>query len=142
MKAKINLIIDALLLLALGAIAGIGLLIKHVLVPGFRRWEIYGRNVELTFWGLDRHEWGTVHYAIGIAFALLLLLHVVLHWALVVAIGRKLIPHRLARCAAAAVLLAAAVALAVLPILAKPDVHDVRAGMGRGRGHARPLREP
>jgi hypothetical protein len=41
-RAKLNLIIDALLLLCLAAIAGIGFLIKYVLVPGHLRWEIYG----------------------------------------------------------------------------------------------------
>jgi hypothetical protein len=46
-KAKLNLVIDALLLLCMAAMAGIGLLMKYVLVPGFKRWEIYGRNVEL-----------------------------------------------------------------------------------------------
>jgi len=134
LKAKINLILDALLLLALGAMSGIGLLIKNVLVPGFRRWDIYGRNVELTFWGLGRHEWGMIHYAIGIGFAVLVVLHVVLHWPMVVAMGRKLIGHRLARRVAAVLLLAAAVALALLPILAKPEVHEP-AGRGHGRGH-------
>jgi len=50
-KSKLNLVIDALLLLCLAAIAGIGLLIKYVLVPGYQRWEIYGRNVSLFLLG-------------------------------------------------------------------------------------------
>ncbi|MHC4076764.1 MAG: DUF4405 domain-containing protein [Planctomycetota bacterium] len=61
-RAKLNLIIDALLLLCLAGIAGIGFLIKYVLVPGYQRWEIYGRNVSLFLWGLDRHQWGTIHF--------------------------------------------------------------------------------
>ena len=67
-KSTLNLIIDALLLVCMAAIAGIGLLMKNVLVPGYKRWDIYGRNVELYFWGLDRHQWGTIHFVIALVF--------------------------------------------------------------------------
>ena len=96
-KSKLNLVIDALLLLCVAAIAGIGLLIKYVLVPGYQRWEIYDRNVDLFFWGLDRHQWGTIHLATGIVFLALLVLHVVLHWSMIVGIYRQLIPNSFAR---------------------------------------------
>ena len=46
-KSKLNLILDVLLMLCFAAIVGIGLLMKYVLVPGYLRWEIYGRNVSL-----------------------------------------------------------------------------------------------
>jgi hypothetical protein len=61
-QSKLNLLIDAVLLLALALMAGLGFLIKWVLVPGFLRNEKYGSDVELEFFGLDRHEWGSVHY--------------------------------------------------------------------------------
>ncbi len=67
-RSKLNLITDGLMLLCMAAIAGIALLIKFVLVPGYQRWEIYGRNVELYFWGLDRHQWGTIHLLFGLVF--------------------------------------------------------------------------
>lgn len=40
-RAKLNLIIDGLLLFCMAALAGIGLLMKYVLIPGFQRWEVY-----------------------------------------------------------------------------------------------------
>jgi len=138
MKAKINLVIDALLLLAMAAIAGIALLIRYVLPPGSQRWEIYGRNVELYFWGLDRHGWGSIHYVVGLAFVGLLVLHVVLHWGMVVAIARRLIPNRLARRVAAVLLVALTVALVVFPAFVKPDLVEEGRGMHRGRGHGAP----
>ena len=55
-KSKLNLIIDFIMLIILIVIAGIGFLIKYVLVPGFKRNEIYGQDMELYFWGLDRHQ--------------------------------------------------------------------------------------
>ena len=134
MKSKLNLIIDALLLLCLAAIAGIGILIKHVLVPGSQRWEIYGRNVELLFLGLDRHQWGTIHYAVGWAFVGLLVLHVVLHWGMIVGIYRKLIPNRPARWIAAMVLAGSAIVLLGFSTFVRPDVREGAQGKGGG-GH-------
>lgn len=133
MKARINLVIDALLLIAMAAVAGIGLLMRYVLVPGYRRWEIYGRNVELYFWGLDRHGWGAIHYVVGLVLLALLVLHVVLHWGMIVSISRKLIPNRPARWVAAAILVALTVALLGFSVFVKPDV--VEEGRGEGRGH-------
>lgn len=134
MKARINLIIDALLLLAAAAIAGIGLLVRYVLVPGYQRWEIYGRNVELYFWGLDRHGWGSIHYVVGVVFMGLLVLHVILHWGMIVALGRKLIPNRLARRVVAVLLVALTVGLMIFSVFARPEVLEGGRGMGRGHG--------
>lgn len=123
-KSKLNLLIEALLLLCLAGIAGIGILIKHVLVPGFQRLEIYGRNVDLFFLGLNRHEWGTIHYAVGWTFLALMVLHIVLHWTAIVGICRRLIPNRQARWIAAAALLALTVFLVIFSALVKPEVRE------------------
>ena len=135
-KAKLNLIIDALLLLCLAAMAGIGLLIKYVLIPGFQRWEIYGRNVELFFWGMDRHQWGTIHLVLGLVFLALLVLHVILHWQMIVNIYRRLIPSRAARWLAAVVLAGVAIVLMGFWIYVKPDVRE--GGHGKGHGEHQP----
>jgi len=134
-KAKLNLVIDGLLFLNVAAIAGIGLLINYVLVPGFRQWEIYARNVDLRFLGLERHEWGAVHYVLGLVFLALLVLHVVLHWGMIVSISRKLIPNRLARRIVAAILLVLAVLLMAFSVFVKPDVQERGKGLRRGDGH-------
>ena len=128
-KSKLNLVIDALLLLCFAAIAGIGLLIKYVLVPGFQRWDIYGRNVSLFFWRLDRHQWGTIHFIIGLIFLALLVLHVVLHWQMIVGIYRRLIPNSFARWITALILLGVTVILFAFPYFVKPQVIE------QGRGH-------
>jgi len=130
-RAKLNLIIDALLLFCLVAIAGIGLLIKYVLVPGYQRWEIYGRNVSLFLWRLDRHQWGTIHFIIGLVFLSLLVLHIVLHWSMVVGIYRGLIPNRFVRRVIALILLMVTVLLFTFPYFVKPEVLE----QGRGKGY-------
>ena len=131
-KSKLNLVIDALLLLCLAAIAGIGLLIKYVLVPGYQRWEIYGRNVSLFLWRLDRHQWGTIHFIIGLIFLALLVLHIILHWQMIVGIYRRLIPNRFARWITALILLVVTIILFAFPYFVKPEV--IEQGRGKGRG--------
>lgn len=67
MKGKINFIIDVIMFILMALLAGIGLLIKYILLSGENRWIKYGRNVDLSFWGLDRHEWGTIHLWVAVA---------------------------------------------------------------------------
>lgn len=131
-RPKINLVIDAMLLLCIAAIAGIGLLMKYVLVPGYRRWEIYHRNVDLFFWGLGRHDWGTIHLVIGFVFLALLVLHVVLHWGMIVCIYRKLFPNTVLRYIVAVVLICLAILLFAFSFLVKPEVRE--RGFGRRHG--------
>lgn len=132
-KSKLNLIIEALLLLCIASIAGIGLLMRNVLVPGYQRWDIYGRNVELYFRGLDRHQWGTIHFVIALVLLALLVLHVVLHWAMIVGIYRKLMPNVKARWITAIVLLAITITLAFFSYTVRPDVHERDRGAGAGQ---------
>ncbi len=131
-RAKLNLIIDALLLLCIAAIAGIGLLMKYVLVPGYQRWEIYRRNVSLFLWGLDRHQWGTIHLMIGYIFLALLVLHIVLHWPMIVGIYHRLIPNRFARWITALILICITILLFAFSYIVKPEVWE--QGQGKGRG--------
>ena len=141
-KAKLKLVIDGLLLLNLAAIAGIGLLVKYVLVPGFREWEIYGRNVDLRLWGLDRHEWGAVHYYLGLALLALLVVHVVLHWGIIISILRKLIPNRIARRVVGGTLVVLAVLLMTFSFFVKLEIQEIGKGLGRGASHGSRLQQP
>ena len=134
-KSKLNLIIDVLLLLCISAIGGIGLLIKYVLVPGFRRWEIYNRNVDLSYWGMDRHEWGSIHFIIALIFLVLLVIHIILHWAMIVNIYRKLIPNSLARRIITVILICLVILLIIFPVFVKPDVQE--GGLGNVHGRLR-----
>jgi hypothetical protein len=131
-KSKLNLTIDGLLLLCIAAIVGIGLLIKYVLVAGYLRWEIYGRNVEMFFWGLDRHQWGTIHLVIGIVFLALLVLHIGLHWSTIIGMYSKLIPNRFARWLTALILILITIFLIAFSYFVTPEVYEQGRGKGRG----------
>lgn len=121
-KSKLNLSIDMVMLLLLLAVAGIGFLIKYVLIPGMQRNTIYGNNTDLEFWGLTRHEWGTIHLIISLVFLGLLILHIVLHWKMITCVYKRLIPHKTIRTAFAVSLTCIGFLLISFPLLIKPEV--------------------
>ena len=97
MKSKLNFIIDAIMFLLMGALAGIGLLIKYILLPGSERWIKYGRNVDLSFWGIDRHQWGHIHLIVAYVLVGFLVLHIILHWKMILCLYRKIIANKALR---------------------------------------------
>jgi len=121
-KSKLNLSIDILLLLLLMSMAGIGFLIKYVLLPGTERNARYGSEVDLEFWGMDRHEWGSVHLIISIIFLVFLLFHILFHWKMIVGIFRRMIPNALIRTVSATLITGISILLITFPIFVKPEI--------------------
>lgn len=120
-NTNLNLTIDTILLLLLLPMAGIGFIMKSVLLSGAERLAIYGADVELAFWGLTHHEWGTVHLYISLAFMAILLLHIIMHWTAIQIWFRKLLPNKSIR-TLIAILAIVAVLLSLLgPFMIKPE---------------------
>ena len=90
-KAKLNFVIDALMFLCMTAIAGLGFLMKYVLLPGRESTIKYGRRVDLSLLGLDRHDWGAIHLYLGFLLLALLVLHIVLHWNMIPGLFARLV---------------------------------------------------
>jgi hypothetical protein len=128
-KSKLNFIIDALMFLFMMAMAGLGFLMKYVLIPGQERWVKYGRNINFTLFGWDRHDWGDIHLDLGLIFLGLLVVHTILHWRQIVGLFQKFVPpERRAMVLLVFVLLAAF--LIYFPFLLSPDI----GALGRGTG--------
>jgi len=136
-RARLNFLIDVVMTVLMAAIAGLGLLMNWVLIPGSEREAIYGGRPDLYWLGLDRHQWGDVHLGLGIALLVLLVLHVALHWSQVVGIWRRMVASGPARVVLALVLLALVIALMAFPALVSPEVVDGGRGEGRGGGRGR-----
>jgi hypothetical protein len=132
-KSKTNFVIDALMFLCMMAMVGIGFLMKFVLIPGKDRWVIYGRNVELYSFGMDRHQWGTVHLILGFILLGLLVLHIILHWKMILHLYRCLIQSHIARRIIASLFIIVCVILLISPLILKPEVQELGRGEGRGR---------
>ena len=77
-RTTINFIIDALAFAGFLFLTTTGVLMRYVLPPG--------SGYHTTIWGLDRHDWGALHFWIAIVFLGALALHLFLHWRWVVCV--------------------------------------------------------
>jgi len=132
-KSKINLLIDAIMLIVFMAVAGLGFLIKYVLLPGYKINELYDSNTELFFWGLDRHQWGTIHLYLAFSLILLMILHIILHWGMIVCIFRQLIPGPTARIVISIIIGVLSIFLALAPLYVKPEIVRLQRKHNRNR---------
>jgi len=130
MKSKINFILDALMFLSMAAITGVGLLIKYVLIPGQERWVTYGRNVDLQMFGLNRHDWGSIHLIIGYILIGLLIVHIILHWKAILCLFRCTIKWSLFRSISAILFLIICSSFIFVPFVFKPEI--LERGHGNG----------
>lgn len=108
-------------------IAGIGFLIKYILVPGVERNAIYGKNVELSFLGIDRHQWGSIHLQLSFILLVLLLFHIIFHWQQIVSVFKRMIPDKTGRLVLTSVFAIVSIILCIIPLFVKPEIQQIRA---------------
>ncbi|MHC4395183.1 MAG: DUF4405 domain-containing protein [Planctomycetota bacterium] len=85
-RSSLNFIIDLVSFTNLLCLAFTGLIMKYVLPPGTGgrgRLLHDGRGTEEIeeLWSMTRHQWGDIHFYLAILFAVLMTIHIVLHWA-------------------------------------------------------------
>ena len=71
-KSSLNFFVDILSYISFILLATTGFLMYFVLPSG--------TGFRYQVWGLDRHQWGDIHFWASIFFLATILLHVVLHW--------------------------------------------------------------
>ncbi len=130
-KNTLNYIVDIFMFLLMMAIIGIGFLMKFVLITGQEKWIKYGRNVEESFLGLDRHAWGKVHLIMGLTLFAVLIFHLILHWKSITRFFKNAFAERTLRISLVFVLLLAGAMLVVFPFLVNPKVTAQEAGYGQ-----------
>ena len=89
LKNPLMRIINFLLYLSFCALVGTGALLTWKLVPGSRG----GRGLSVL--GMGRHDWGDLHFWLGVAFIALTVLHLLLNWAWLKKIASKSYAWRL-----------------------------------------------
>ena len=134
-KPKLNLIIDILLLILMAAIMGIGFLLKFRLLSGHEKWEKYGANLDTTLFGLDRHQWGTIHLILGLTLFVVLVLHIWFHWNMIICIFRKLIKNKGPRIIFTIVLCLLTLFFLVAPFVFNIEIEDIREKQGYYKSH-------
>jgi hypothetical protein len=75
-RANLNFVIDAVAIVAFGLLISTGFLVHYVLPAGSGHFSI--------LWGMDRHEWGQLHFWIAIVLMASMVLHLFLHWGWIV----------------------------------------------------------
>jgi hypothetical protein len=75
-RSNLNFLIDAVAMAGFVVLTTTGVLMRYLLPPGSGRYS--------TIWGLDRHDWGGVHFWISIGLFSVLTLHLILHWRWIV----------------------------------------------------------
>jgi len=129
-KPRLNFVLDALMFLCLAGLAGLGLLMRYVLVPGRVARATYGRPVELTWLGWDRHDWGDLHFYLALVLVGVLTVHLILHWQMILGLYERLLPDPKLRRRVAWAFLITVFLLLYIPFLATPKADE----RGRGRG--------
>ncbi len=119
-RPTINLSVDAAAFAAFVLLTSTGVLLRYVLPPGSGHRTI--------LWGLDRHDWGQIHFWISMAFLACLAIHLVLHrrWIVSVTRGRPREGSAL-RVALGIIGLLAVLAAAAAPFFAEVE-HEQRRG--------------
>jgi len=130
-KNTLNYIVDIFMFLLMMAIIGIGFLMKFVMITGQEKWVKYGRNVEESFLGLDRHGWGKVHLIMGLTLFAVLILHLILHWRSITRFFKNVFEERALRISLVSILLIVGVLLIIIPFMVNPKVTGVEAGYGQ-----------
>lgn len=111
-RTTVNFIMDSIVFVDLLLLATTGAIMRWVLPPGsgggggghgsgFRGGRLSGPDAEQVrqLLGLGRHDWGDVHFVLALLFVVLIVVHLVLHWAWIKTCAKSLLrPSRRRPC--------------------------------------------
>ncbi len=82
-RVSVNFIIDAIALISFVFLTVTGVLMHYILPPGSGSY--------MSLWGLNRHDWGQLHFWVSAVLFAALSVHLVLHWRWIICVikGKK-----------------------------------------------------
>lgn len=120
-RPQLNFLIDVIAFSGFVVLTATGVLMRFVLPPGSGHFN--------TIWGLDRHDWGDVHFWVSLSFLTILALHLILHWRWIVSlVSGKPSEASGWRAGLGIIGLLAAIALAISPLLVEVEQTSGRRG--------------
>jgi uncharacterized YccA/Bax inhibitor family protein len=127
-RSTLILFIDVVAFISFVFLTSTGILLHYLLPPGSGRWS--------SIMGLNRHDWGDIHFWISFVFFAVLAVHLVFHWRVLKNMIRGRAPEDSTFRMALGVLgLVAVLLLAAAPLLTPPVVEDGGKGYRyRGSG--------
>ena len=123
--------LNATMALCMSAIIGVGFLLKFTLVSGVERKQMYGQYVDLLFFNMNRHQWGTIHFILGLVFFGLLATHIFLHWKMITSAFQKLIKNQTNKRIIAFIFIIICALLILLPFFITPKIVPIKKGNNR-----------
>lgn len=109
-RTTANFLVDAVAFVAFVLLTATGLVERYLLPPGTGHFR--------ALWGMNRHQWGQIHFWIAVTLMAALALHVLLHWKWLVTVVRGRRPETSGwRVALGAVGLLGLLGLSVAPFL-------------------------
>lgn len=125
-KSNLIALIDIFAFIGFIFVVSTGVLMRYVLPPGS------GRFVEI--FGMNRHEWGDIHFYITFLFLVVLSVHLFLHWKFIRNIFQgKLKNGDTPRLIIGIVALLAVLALAAAPFIAPKEYSSIPQGNQHGK---------
>ena len=79
-RSNVNFVVDAIAFAMFVFLVATGVLMEFVLPAG--------SGHSTTLWGMDRHQWGSLHFWIAVVFLASMAVHVYLHWKWIVCVLR------------------------------------------------------
>jgi hypothetical protein len=79
-RTATNFVIDAIAFVAFVLLTATGLVERYLLPPGTGRFQ--------SLWGMNRHQWGEIHFWIALVLMGALATHILLHWKWIVRVIR------------------------------------------------------
>ncbi|MFH1882727.1 MAG: DUF4405 domain-containing protein [Planctomycetota bacterium] len=100
-RINLNFIVDLVAFLDLLGLACTGFVMKYILPPGtggrgrmLRGGRGAGEHADEQIkylWSMTRHEWGGLHFYLAVIFAVLMIVHIILHWSWIKAYFKSLL---------------------------------------------------
>ena len=77
-RTTVNYLVDVVAFVSFALLAATGLVERYMLPPGTGRFQ--------ALWGMDRHQWGEIHFWIAMVLMGTLAVHLFLHWKWIVCV--------------------------------------------------------
>ncbi len=119
-RTHLHFLIDVVAFAGFVFLTTTGVLLHYLLPPGSGHFS--------TLWGLDRHQWGTLHFWVSVIFFSVLALHLVLHWRWLFNLAAGRSPEGSGfRLALGLVSALALIAFSVTPLISPVDIASTKS---------------
>jgi len=125
-RVSVNFIIDAIALIGFVFLTVTGVLMHYILPPG--------SGPYMSLWGLNRHDWGNLHFWVSAVLFAVLSVHLVLHWRWIICVIKgKATDKSGVRLGLGLLAFVVLIAFAVAPFFASPEYkaaksHSMQSG--------------